>query len=55
MTCGNGTKFRTRECTEDCKNESIEIQYKDCEMGCCPGTYMKSCSLQHSIITLLQL
>ena len=38
MTCGNGTQFRTRKCTEDCKNTSIEVQYKDCNMGCCPGT-----------------
>ena len=37
ITCGNGTQFRRRECTGDCKNESIEIQYKDCDMDCCPG------------------
>ena len=37
VTCGNGTKFRTRECTEECKNKTVEVQYKDCNMGCCPG------------------
>ena len=37
MTCGNGTKFRIRECTEQCKDKSIEIQYKPCHLGCCPG------------------
>ena len=37
VTCGNGTQFRTRECDGDCSSESIEIQYKNCDMGCCPG------------------
>ena len=37
VTCGNGTQFRTRECTEECKDKSIEIQYQPCHMGCCPG------------------
>ena len=37
VTCGNGTQFRTRECDGDCKNKSIEVRYKDCDLGCCPG------------------
>ena len=37
VTCGNGTQYRTRECAGDCKNENSAIQYKDCDMGCCPG------------------
>ena len=40
VTCGNGTQFRTRKCDDgNCKNKSIgiEVQYKDCNMGCCPG------------------
>lgn len=38
MTCGNGTKFRTRECTGDCKDKTIEVQYEVCNgVGCCPG------------------
>ena len=40
MTCGNGTTFRTRNCSGDGKNESIEVQYRDCDMGCCPGNYI---------------
>ena len=38
MTCGNGTKSRTRQCTGDCKDKSIEVQYEVCNgVGCCPG------------------
>ena len=40
MPCGNGTKVRTRECIEECKDKSIEIQRKPCYMGCCPGMYV---------------
>ena len=35
VTCGNGTRFRTRSCTGDCKDPTTE--YEDCDMGCCPG------------------
>ena len=39
MTCGNGTKFRTRMCTGDqCSDKDIEIQHGTCNMDCCPGT-----------------
>ena len=35
VSCGNGTKYRTRTCITDCENGTI--QYKECYMGCCPG------------------
>ena len=38
VTCGNGTKFRTKQCTGDCRDKSIEVQYEVCNgVGCCPG------------------
>ena len=37
VTCGNGTKFRTKMCNGECKEKSIEVKYKACDMGCCPG------------------
>jgi len=40
VTCGNGTKFRTRKCIKECKNKSIETEYEPCNMGCCPGNYV---------------
>ena len=35
VSCGNGTKYRTRTCVTGCENGTIE--YKSCYMGCCPG------------------
>ena len=37
VTCGIGTKFRTRKCIGECKGKSVEIQYNSCNMSCCPG------------------
>ena len=51
MTCGNGTQFRTRECDGDCSSESIEVQYKDCDMGCCPGNLMQPVSIEYACNT----
>ena len=35
VSCGNGTKYRTRTCITDCENGTI--QYKECYKGCCSG------------------
>lgn len=35
VTCGKGTRYRTRSCFGDCKDPTTE--YEDCDMGCCPG------------------
>ena len=39
VSCGNGTKYRTRTCITDCENGTI--QYKECDMGCCPGNQIE--------------
>ena len=57
VTCGNGTQFRTRKCDRDCKNKNTEVQYKDCDMGCCPGNLMslhiRNTFLQYISVILL--
>ena len=41
VTCGNGTKFRTRQCSGDCKDISTEVQYEICSgIGCCSGAML---------------
>ena len=37
VTCGNGTRYRTRECIGECKNGTTQYEYEPCDMGCCPG------------------
>lgn len=33
VTCGNGTRHRTRTCVTDCET----VEYKECHIDCCPG------------------
>ena len=37
VTCGNGTRYKATECIGECKNGTIQYEYEQCDMGCCPG------------------
>ena len=39
MTCGNGTQLRRRVCVTECGSDAVE--YRECNMGCCPGNIKK--------------
>jgi len=41
VTCGNGTKVRTRSCVIDCENGTIETKECYSNMTCCPGNEIK--------------
>ena len=50
VSCGNGTKYRTRTCITDCENGTI--QYKECYKGCCSGNetmYPAVCMCAHRV------
>ena len=50
VSCGNGTKYRTRTCITDCENGTI--QYKECYKGCCSGNeimYPAVCMYAHRV------
>lgn len=37
VTCGNGTRYRTKECIGECENGTLQYEHKECDMGCCQG------------------